>query len=66
MTIDKFYKQLKGKQKFATRCGISAAHLSLLGHLKRRPSPQLAAILEKESFNLLDKIELLYPRRFKC
>ena len=66
MDISKFYKQLKENKrckKFADECGISAAHLCLLGSYKRRPSPQLAQKIEEKSLGMLDKVDLLYPER---
>jgi hypothetical protein len=65
MKIKEYYHQLKTKAAFAEECGISWSYLCLISQGKRRPSPQLAAIMEKASHGLLDKFELLYPENRK-
>lgn len=62
MDIKKYYDLLKNKSEFAEKVGISGAYLCQIAYGSRRPSPEVALQLEKESNGLLDKMELLYPK----
>lgn len=61
MALKDFYKKLKNKADFAKRCDITPAYLWQVAHGLRRPSPGLAARMERNSNFELNKLDLLYP-----
>jgi len=57
------YRKLTGisQKKFAQIIGVTPAHLCFIEKGIRRPSPELAARIEKATQGKVSRWELLYP-----
>ena len=58
---------LKGRDRalFAAKIGTTKNYINLLTCGARRPSPDLALLIEMESEGAVNRMELLFPKKLK-